>query len=372
MDFELSAEQTMLRDTVREALGRTYDIETLRAVTTTELGWSREMWTSLAEIGILGLVFDEAYGGMGAGVEEMSAVLGEFGATLAPEPFLDSVVVPGLLVERSGADDDTKAAFLGPLAEGERLGAFAHVEAGDRWPHFGVTTTAADGVLNGTKTLVGHGDCADVFVVSARDTGGTIGLYAVDADAAGVERTAYRTHDRRRGASVVFRDAVATRFGDGDAAGIIADVQLIEQAALCAEAVGAMTTSLTMTTEYLKTRKQFGVPLAAFQALTHRAADMYAALELARSLSVYLTAALADGSADAVTGSRAKLQICRSGRLIGQESVQMHGGIGVTAEYPIGHYLSRLTAISHTLGDADAHLAFLSARLRDWDMVSAG
>ncbi|MFZ2511032.1 MAG: acyl-CoA dehydrogenase family protein [Gordonia sp. (in: high G+C Gram-positive bacteria)] len=373
MDFELSDEQAMLRDTAREALGRTYDIETLRAVTDTELGWSREVWTSLAEIGILGLLFDEAHGGMGAGVEELSAVLGEFGATLAPEPFLDSVVVPGLLVERSGADAATKSAFLAPLAQGERLAAFAHLEAGDRWPHFAVGTTASDdAVLNGTKTLVAHGDCADVLVVSARNADGTVGLYVVEADAAGVERTAYRTHDRRRGAKVVFTDAAATRVGDDDATAIIEGVQLVEQAALCAEAVGAMTKSLAMTVDYLKARKQFGVPLATFQALTHRAADMYAALELASSMHVYLTAALADGSADAVTGSRAKLQICRSGRLIGQESVQMHGGIGVTAEYPIGHYLSRLTAISHTLGDADAHLAFLSARLGDWDMVSAG
>lgn len=372
MDFELSDEQAMLRDTVREALGRTYDIETLRAVTDTDLGWSREVWNSLAEIGILGLVFDEKYDGMGAGVEELSAVLGEFGATLAPEPFLDSVVVPGLLVERSGADDATKAAFLGPLAQGERLAAFAHLEAGDRWPHFAVATTAADGTLNGTKTLVGHGDCADVLVVSARTADGTVGLYAVEADAAGVTRTAYRTHDRRRGATIEFAGAAAVRLGDDDATALIEGVQLVEQAALCAEAVGAMTKSLAMTVEYLKARKQFGVPLASFQALTHRAADMYGALELASSMSVYLTAALADGSADAVTGSRAKLQICRSGRLIGQESVQMHGGIGVTAEYPIGHYLSRLTAISHTLGDADSHLAFLSAHVRDWDMVSVG
>lgn len=372
MDFALSDEQVMLRDTVRNVLGRTYDIETLRSVTDTDLGWSREVWTSLAEIGVLGLVFDEAYDGMGAGVEELAAVMGEFGASLAPEPFLDCVVVPGLLVERSGADDGTKAAFLGPLAAGERLAAFAHLEAGDRWPHFAVGTTAVDGILNGTKTLVPHGDCADVLVVSARDSAGTVGLYALEADAPGVARTPYRTHDRRRGAQVVFTDAAATRLGDGDATAIIEGVQLVEQSALCAEAVGAMTKALAMTVDYLKTRKQFGVPLATFQALTHRAADMYAALELAGSMSVYLTAALADGTADAVTGSRGKLQICKSGRLIGQEAVQMHGGIGVTAEYPIGHYLSRLTAISHTLGDADAHLSFLSARLREWDMVAVG
>lgn len=367
MDFELSDEQAMLRDTVREALGRTYDIETLRAVTDTDLGWSREVWNSLAEIGILGLVFDEKYDGMGAGVEELSAVLGEFGATLAPEPFLDSVVVPGLLVERSGADDATKAAFLGPLAQGERLAAFAHLEAGDRWPHFAVATTAADGTLNGTKTLVGHGDCADVLVVSARTADGTVGLYAVEADAAGVTRTAYRTHDRRRGATIEFAGAAAVRLGDDDATALIEGVQLVEQAALCAEAVGAMEEALRLTTEYLKTRKQFGVPLAKFQTLTQRAADMYVLLELARSMSLYATMSLSDGVVDPAIASRAKLQISRSARKIGQEAIQMHGGIGMTAEYPVGHYVSRLTAIEHTLGGGDDHLRLLAAAVADHD-----
>ncbi|GAC56985.1 putative acyl-CoA dehydrogenase [Gordonia hirsuta DSM 44140 = NBRC 16056] len=372
MDFDLSDEQVMLRDTVRGALTRAYDIETLRQVTDTPLGWSKQVWTSLAEIGILGLVFAEEYGGMGAGPEELSAVMGEFGAALAPEPFLDSVVVPGLLVERSTAEDTTKAEFLGPLAEGQRLAAFAHLEAGDRWPSSTVASTVTGGRLTGTKPLVPHGDCADVFVVSARDETGTVGLYLVDADAEGVTRTGYRTHDRRRGAQVAFDGVAATRLGGGDASAVIAEVELVEQSALCAEAVGAMTKSLHMTVDYLKQRKQFGVPLASFQALTHRAADMYSDLELASSMSLYLTAALADGTADTVAGSRAKLQICRSGRHIGQEAIQMHGGIGVTAEYPIGHYVSRLTAISHTLGDADAHLAALSGRLRDWDMVTVG
>lgn len=372
MDFELSDEQVMLRDTVREVLTRTYDIETLRATTDSPLGWSRQVWASLAEIGILGLVFSEAYGGMGAGPEELSAVIGEFGAALAPEPFLDSVVVPGLLVERSGADDETKESLLSALAGGERLAAFAHQEAGDRWPSYAVTTTFRDGALTGTKTLVPHGDCADVLVVSARDEAGTVGLFLVEADAEGVSRTPYRTHDRSRGARVELSGAPGVRLGDGDATALIDDVSIATQGALCAEAVGAMTKSLQLTTDYLKQRKQFGVPLASFQALAHRAADMYVALELASSMSVYLTAALADDSADAVLASRAKLQICRSGRLVGQEAIQMHGGIGITAEYPVGHYVSRLTAISHTLGDADAHLSQLSAQLRDWDMVSVG
>ncbi|EGD53829.1 acyl-CoA dehydrogenase family protein [Gordonia neofelifaecis] len=371
MEFELSEEQVMLRDTVREVLAKKYDIETLRAVTDTELGWSRDVWNALAEIGILGLVFDEADGGAGAGPEELAPVMGEIGAAIAPEPFLDAVVVPGLLVARTAADD-VRAEIIGGLSSGERLLAFAHHEHGDRWPSYAVATTFDGTGLTGTKSLVAAGDCADTLVVSARDGSGEIGLYLVDANGTGVSRTGYRTHDRRRGAQIVFDGAPATRLGTGDASGVIGDVEVLTQAALCAEAVGAMRASLDMTTEYLKSRKQFGVPLSTFQALTHRAADMYVSLELASSLSVYATAALAEGRVDPIIASRVKLQTCRSGRHIGQESIQMHGGIGMTAEYPVAHYVSRLTAIGHTLGDADSHLQRLSASVGDWDMVTVG
>ncbi|GEE01355.1 acyl-CoA dehydrogenase [Gordonia spumicola] len=369
MEFDLSEEQVMLRDTVRDVLTSHYDVETLRSVTDTDVGWSPDVWRSLAEIGILGLVFSEDDGGMGAGHEELSVVMGELGASLAPEPLLGSVVVPGLLVSRT-ADAATRADIIGGLSAGERMLAFAHTEPRDRWPHAAVATTAVDGRLTGTKTLVDHGDVADTFVVSAREQDGAIGLYLVAAD--DVTRTAYRTHDRRRGAQIELADTPGTRLGDGDASQVIADVEVATQSALCAEAVGAMTRALALTVDYLKTRKQFGVPLATFQALTHRAADMYVSNELAQSMSTYLTASLADGDYDPVTASRAKLQICRSGRHIGQEAIQMHGGIGMTAEYPVGHYVSRLTAISHTLGDADAHLARLSGRVSEYDMVTVG
>ncbi|MCF8588614.1 acyl-CoA dehydrogenase family protein [Gordonia liuliyuniae] len=371
MEFDLSDEQVMLRDTVRDVLTSAYDVERLRAVTDTDLGWSRDVWRSLAEIGILGLVFSEADGGMGAGPEELSVVMEEVGASLAPEPLLGSVVIPGMLVART-ADDATRTEIVEGLSSGERMLAFAHTEAGDRWPHTAVATTAVDGRLTGVKTLVDHGDCADTFVVSAREPDGAIGLYLVAADADGLTRTAYRTHDRRRGAQLDLSGAPGARLGEGDASQVIADVDVATQSALCAEAVGAMTRALEMTTEYLKSRKQFGVPLATFQALSHRAADMFVSAELARSMSTYFTASLADGDYDPITASRAKLQICRSGRHVGQEAVQMHGGIGMTAEYPIGHYVSRLTAISHTLGDADSHLARLSGSVADWEMVTVG
>lgn len=371
MDFELSDEQTMLRDTVRDVLGKLYDIERFRAVTDTERGWDEQVWSSLAEIGILGLVIPEAYGGVGAGAVELSAVMTELGAGLSPEPLLDSVVVPAVLLRAAG---DTYAELLEGLASGKSLAAFAHHESGDRWPHAAVQTTATDGDeprITGNKSLVPHGDCADHLVVSAR-SGDDIGLYLVAADADGVHRTPYRTHDRRRGAQIVFDGAPAQRIGAGDASQIITDAEVWEQTALCAEAVGAMDRVLSLTVEYLKTRKQFGVTLSTFQALTHRAADMYVQLELARSMSMYATVALAEGQVDPVIASRAKLQICRSARLIGQEGIQMHGGIGMTAEYPVGHYVSRLTAISHTLGGVDAHLERLAAGVADYEMITVG
>lgn len=367
MDFELSEEQTMLRDTVRDLLTKTYDVEKLREVTDTDLGWSRTVWKQLADIGILGLTFAEADGGADAGPIEFSSVMTEFGRALAPEPYLDAVLVPGALITAT-ADDATRSELLGGLAAGDLLIAFAHQEAGDRWPHAAIATTAAGDAVSGTKTLVGHGDCADKFIVSAR-AGDEIGLYLVDADAEGVAVTKYRTHDRRRGAQVTFTNAAAQRLGAGDARAAIAQAELTIQTAQCAEALGAMERALALTVDYLKTRKQFGVTLATFQTLIQRAADMYVSLELARSMSLYLTTALADGIADEVIASRAKLQISRSGRHIGQESIQMHGGIGMTAEYPVGHYVSRLTAIAHTLGDADAHLASLAGGVNDYDLV---
>lgn len=369
MEFELSDEQVMLRDTVREVLTRKYDIETLRAVTGTELGWDRGVWNSLAEIGILGLLFAEDDGGVGAGPEELAAVLEEFGASLAPEPFLDAVVIPGVLLQRGEPRPEIRSRILAGLASGERLLAFAHHEPGDRWPLAAVATTAAGNAVTGVKSLVPHGDCADTFIVSARDEEGRIGLYLVRADDPGVTVTPYRTFDRRRGAQVEFAGADGLRLSGHDAAQTIADAEVLAQTALCAEAVGAMRSALALTTEYLKTRKQFGVPLKTFQALSFRAADMFVRHQLATSMSLYATAALAEGRFDQLVASRARVVVGRSARLVGQESIQLHGGIGVTAEYPVAHYVARLTAIAHTLGDIDAHVTNLAAHVGDYDKI---
>ncbi|MFZ2175544.1 MAG: acyl-CoA dehydrogenase family protein [Rhodococcus sp. (in: high G+C Gram-positive bacteria)] len=367
MDFELNDEQKLLRDTARDLLSRSYDAEKRNAVTATEQGWSSQVWKQLAEVGLLGLSFAEEDGGMGAGPVEVAAVMTEIGRRLAPEPVLDAVLIPGGLVVENGSAEQRRR-ILPEVCEGNMLLAFAHREPGVRWPSTEVSTTAArDGdswTLIGTKNPVLHGGSAHTIVVSAALPEGGVGLFLVDAEATGLSRTSYSTHDGLRGAQVDFSDTPAEPLGEGgDASRAIETAQIRAQAALCAEAVGAMEEALRLTTEYLKTRKQFGVPIAKFQALTHRAADLYVLLELARSMSLYATMSLADGTVDPVVASRAKLQIGRSARKIGQEAIQMHGGIGMTAEYPVGHYVSRLTAIEHTLGGTDDHLRVLASSM---------
>ncbi|GGF97996.1 acyl-CoA dehydrogenase [Rhodococcoides trifolii] len=373
MQFDFDDEQKLLRDTVREVLSRSYDLEKRKTTLETDLGWSESVWKQFAELGLLGLSFAEDDGGMGAGPVETLAVMTEIGRRLAPEPLLDAVLIPGGLISEVGSTEQRQR-VLTAVAEGQLLLAFANSEPGSRWPAQASTTKAAeDGgswSISGVKNPVLHGDCAGTFVVSAALPDGGVGLFLVDADATGLVRKNYRTHDGLRGASVEFTDVAAEVLGDGgDATAAVVAADVRAQAALAAEALGAMEEALRLTTDYLKQRKQFGVPLAKFQALTFRAADMYIQLELARSMVLYATMSLADGSVDPVIASRAKLQIGRSARLIGQEAIQLHGGIGVTAEYPVGHYTSRLTAIEHTLGSTDDHLRVITEALTDHEML---
>ncbi|WP_280259853.1 acyl-CoA dehydrogenase family protein [Nocardia abscessus] len=371
MDFDLTDEQVMLRDTVRDLLARTYDAESRLKIVDSELGWSRDVWRQLADLGVLGLSFAEEDGGVGAGPVETMVVLEEVGRRLAPEPILDAVLVPGGLIAAAGSAEQRQR-ILPEVASGAKLLAFAHAEPGVRWPSSEpATTAAAQGdsyTLTGVKNPVPHGDSADELVVSAALPDGGVGLFLIASDATGVVRKSYRTVDGQRGAQLELTDAPAERLGEGDAAETIASVLTHAQASLCAESVGAMEEALRLTTEYLKQRKQFGVTLSKFQTLTQRAADMYVSLELARSMSLYATASLADGADDPVIASRARLQVGRAARHIGQEAIQMHGGIGVTAEYPVGHYVARLTAIERTLGSGLEHLRVLSSRVGDYEL----
>ena len=225
--------------------------------------------------------------------------------------------------------------------------------------------------MSGRKNPVLAGDCADTLVVSAALPDGGTGLFLVDFSQNNtVTGHGYPTFDGQRGAQIDLDKAPAEPLGGAtDAASAIRDTIVRIQSALCCEAVGAMEEALRLTTDYLKTRKQFGVTLNKFQALTQRAADMYVSLELARSMSLYAAMSIADGNLDPAIASRAKLQIGRSGRHIAQEAIQMHGGIGVTAEYPVSHYAARLTAIENTLGSSNDHLHNLIDRIADYDLA---
>ncbi len=367
MDFQLSDEQVLLRDTTRELLSRTYDTESRNKVIASDLGWSRDVWSQLADTGILGLGFDPDESGQ----NEIAVVLTEFGRRLAPEPVLHGALAPGALIAQLG--DDAQRQLLDDVAAGGTLLAFAHLEPGHRGPAAAVATRAArqgdSWTLSGTKNPVLAGDCADTLVVSAALPDGGTGLFLVDA--AAVTKHPYPTFDGQRGAQIDLDNAPAEPLGGAaqDASGAIRDTIIKIQSALCCEAVGAMEEALRMTTDYLKTRKQFGVTLNTFQALTQRAADMYVSLELARSMSLYAAMSIADGDLDPLIASRAKLQIGRSGRHIAQEAIQLHGGIGVTAEYAVGHYAARLTAIEHTLGSSQDHLHVLIDRLAAYDLA---
>ena len=367
MDFQLSDEQGLLRDTTRDLLSRTYDPESRIKVIGSDLGWSREVWSQLADTGILGLGFDPDESGQ----IEITVVLTEVGRRLAPEPILQAALAPGALIAELGTDEQKQ--LLDDVAAGQHLLAFAHAEPRRRKAGPAATSTKAarqgdSWTLTGQKNPVLAGDSADTLVVSAALPDGGTGLFLVDAQA--VTRHAYRTFDGQRGAQIDLDSAPAQPLSDAvDASGHIGDALIRMQSALCSEAVGVMEEALRLTTDYLKTRKQFGVTLNKFQALTQRAADMYVSLELARSMSLYAAMSIADGNLDPVIASRAKLQVGRSGRHIAQESIQMHGGIGMTAEYPVAHYAARLTAIEHTLGSSQDHLGVLIGHIGDYDLA---
>lgn len=375
MDFTYDDEQDALRDAVRGLVGRAYsDFEQRRQTTKADPGFSEKVWTQLAEMGVLGLPFSEDDGGVGAGPVEISIVAQELGRVIAPEPYLTSVVLAGGLVSAVGTTEQ-RGEVLGALSAGESVLALAHDEPGSRWSPSATAVTATEEggswTLSGVKEPVVHGARADLLVVSAALPDGGTGLFLVEGSAA--ERTDYATYDGGRAAKVTFSGTAATPLGEAgrDVTASIATVQDIGRIMACNQAVGAMEVALRTTTEYLKSRKQFGVPLNTFQALNFRAADMYVSLELATSLTQWATMVLATGDAEATRDAahRASLQVSRASRHVGQEAIQLHGGIGMTAEYSVGHYTSRLTAIDHTLGDGAEHLLTLARSVGDHGVV---
>ncbi|MGA8209039.1 MAG: acyl-CoA dehydrogenase family protein, partial [Nocardioidaceae bacterium] len=335
MDFTYDEEQQALREAVRGLVQKAYgDFESRRRAVAQDPGYDETLWSRLAEMGVLGLPFAEADGGMGAGPAEVGIVAQELGRVLAPEPFLASVVLAGGVVARAGTAEQ-RGEVLGALAAGAGLPALAHAEPGSRWSASATSCTASDSgrdwTVSGVKEPVLHGARADLLVVSAGLPDGGTGLFLVSPDAPGVTRDGYRTYDGGRAARVTFDDSPARPLGTAgvDATAVVAAALDAARVVACSEAVGAMEFALASTSTYLSTRTQFGVPLKSFQALTFRAADMYVRLELARSVELWATMVAAAGGDESVrdAASRAALQVSRAARHIGQEAIQLHGGI---------------------------------------------
>jgi pimeloyl-CoA dehydrogenase small subunit len=371
MDFDLTDEQRLLRESVDRLIQDRYGFEARRGYRAEPGGWSRAVWAQFAELGVLGLPFSEQDGGFGGSPVETAIVMETFGRALVVEPYLATVVMCGALL-RHLASDAQRARLVSEIASGEHILAYAQVERQSRYSLNDVATRAErDGAgwrLSGAKSLVLHGDSADHLLVTARTAGEErdrhgIGLFLVSAQAQGVARRGYPTQDGMRAAEIDFTDAAAEPLGDpGDALPGLERAQDEVLAAVAAEAVGVMQVMHEMTIDYLKTRTQFGRPIGDNQSLQHRAVDMYVSLEQARSMSIFAT--MMASEIDATERQRAmhaaKVQIGRSGRHIGQEAVQLHGGIGVTMEYAVGHYFKRMTMIERGFGDTEMHLAALA------------
>ena len=378
MDFDLTEEQRLLRDSINRLLADHYGFAARRLYLAEPEGFSRTMWGRYAELGLLGLPFAEEHGGFGGGAVETMLVMEGFGRALALEPYLATVVLSGAALRLAGSDAQ-KAAILPQLAEGRLTLAFAHGERQARYDLNDVLTTAKPGprgwVLDGAKSVVVHGDQADRLIVSARCSGDRddpdgISLFLVDPTANGVARRAYPMRDGTRAAEVSLSGveiAADALLGEpGNALPIIERVVEAGIAAAAAEAVGAMAAMHAMTVEYLKTRQQFGKPIGQNQALQHRSAEMLIALEQGRSMAMLAAMMIdeADPEERARNISMAKVGVGQAARFVSQNAVQLHGGIGMTEEYAVGHYFRRCMVIEHLFGDTAHHLSRLANQVR--------
>src|SRR6476660_4278180 len=374
MDFDLNEEQRLLKESIDGLLTDSYDFEARKKYMKEQGGWSQAVWGKLAEQGLLGLPFAEEDGGFGAGAVETMIVMEALGKALVLEPYLATVVVGGGFL-RHGASAEQKAAYIPGIIDGSKTFAFAQLEKNSRYDLSDVSTTAkkkgSGWIIDGEKFVVVNGENDDTLIVTARTKGGQrhaagIGAFLVPADAKGVTRKGYPTQDGLHAADITLTGVEVgadAALGDGEnALPLIERVVDEARTALCAESVGLMDESLKTTVEYLKTRKQFGVPIGSFQTLQHRASDMFVATEQARSMSMFATMAgdFQDAKERSNAIAAAKVQIGKSGKFVGQQSIQLHGGIGMTQEAKIGHYFKRLTMIENTFGDTDYHLRRVS------------
>ncbi|OYD51964.1 acyl-CoA dehydrogenase family protein [Acidovorax kalamii] len=365
MDFDFSDDQEQLRDAVRKWVDKGYSFERRRA-TVAAGGFDRAAWGELAELGLTALTVPEAHDGMGQGAIDAMVVAEELGRGMVLEPIAQAFIASSVLSHYAPAD--VQGAWLPRVASGEALVVLAYQERKARYRLDVCEAKAASApagyTVTATKSIVTAGDQADAFIVPAQ-LDGKIALFLVERSAAGVTTRGYVTQDGSRAAEVQLANAPATLITtDGLAALELAVDTGI--AATCAEAVGVMDKTVALTVEYMNQRKQFGVFIASFQALRHRVADMKMQLELARSMSYYASLKLGAPAAERRAAmARAKVQLGQSMRFVGQQSVQLHGGIGVTDEYIGSHYFKKLTQLEMTFGDTLHHLGEVSAHMQD-------
>ena len=370
MDFSLSDEQSMLKDSIEKFVQNDYDFDTRRKIMANDEGFSRELWSQMAELGWLAVPFAEEDGGFGGGAIELMLVMEQIGRGLIVEPYMATVVLAGGFLKRAGSAEQ-KEKYLSGVIDGSKLGAFAFAEPQGRFNLADLTTTAAadgDGyVLNGHKAVVLNGPSADFLVVSARTSGeqrdeAGVSVFVLDADTAGVSRRDYPTVDGLRAAEITLenvRVGADALIGEaGQALPLIQEVIDGATLAVGCEAVGNMEVAYKSTVDYSKQRVQFGQPIGKFQVLQHRMVDMFMEYEQAKSL-MYMAAMRMDEGYGAVAQkavSAFKVQVGKSGRYVGQQAVQVHGGMGMTEELHIGHYFKRLTMIDTLFGNVDFHL----------------
>jgi len=361
MDLSLSEDQKMIKETAASFVKKESPVERMRKLRDSELGFDMAVYRQMGELGWLGLPLPESVGGFGGTMVDAAILLEEFGKTLVPEPYLASVVLGGMSVLH-GATEAQQKALLEPLAEGESLLALAWAERNSRYDPKAIATQAersGDGwAISGDKTWVLGGHCADHLIVSANTSAG-VSLFRVAKGESGVDVQTVKTMDGGKAARVSLSSAQGELLGEEGAAGPVLEHVLDKAAAAaCAEGLGIAQTVLWMTVEYLKTRKQFGVPIGIFQALQHRAVDMFVQTELLKGTSILASAKADDPDADerkrAVSAAKAKLST--GGFYVVAQGTQLHGGIGVTDEHDISLYFKRMRALMGLFGDEDFHV----------------
>ena len=370
MDLSFTEEQSMLRDTVASFLSDKYDFDKRRAIIGSEAGWRADYWKAFAEeLGILGAPFSEEMGGLGGGATENMIVMEEFGKALVVEPYLGTVVIGGGFMKHSGYAG--AAEMIGQIIEGKATFAFAYAEPQGRYNWADLKTTAKkDGagyVLNGHKAVVIGAPWASHLIVTARTSGGQrdadgVSVFLVEKGAKGVVTRDYPTVDGLRASEVFFENvsvgADALIGAEGASLPLVETVIDEATAAVCAEAVGVLRKLHEGTLEYTRQRKQFGQPIAQFQVLQHRMVDMFIQLEQSVSMTYMANIKLGDDDAERAKAiSSAKVQIGRACKFVGQNAIQLHGGMGMTNEMAIGHYFKRATMIESLFGSVDHHLA---------------